>query len=415
LNLLVQLNPTQAFDEVIGKSEYVSEKEIEGLRKTISRVSRDLLLKGLENQWENIRRLAVSELARRGELTKHLASGLGKDSSAEIRQIAFEQLAGQGEYIDFEEAQRALSMEGSTSEGAESHAFTLLFGSQREAKFDVDLVFLAFFNSQSIEKVLEAVDWYSVKGPIAYKCLAINHYEVIASQIRSDLDEGFRKLKDQSGERLRKHFGENSEKLIKSFEGVDDFIRSQFIEAGLLGLAQHGQPSDVGFARQHLLAKYSSVKSAALNLIVRFGDADDVPALIKIARESWGGEKQIAAAAALRLAARPFDFACELTTSGNNELAQMGLTWLFAQNSEEVKVFFKGLLEGDEAENRARAVLFFSRRMTPEEMEQFLGKYHNRGAYYYNVVDWLDRLLYSPPLLRAMFIRKLEESSMGSD
>jgi hypothetical protein len=38
-----------------------------------------------------------------------------------------------------------------------------------------------------------------------------------------------------------------------------------------------------------------------------------------------------------------------------------------------------------------------------------LESYLEKETYYYNVLTWLDRLLYSPSPLREMFVRELEK------
>jgi hypothetical protein len=49
--------------------------------------------------------------------------------------------------------------------------------------------------------------------------------------------------------------------------------------------------------------------------------------------------------------------------------------------------------------------------MTAKEVEQFLKEYLGRETYYYNIVTWLDRLLYSPMPLRDMFTQELKQKA----
>jgi hypothetical protein len=44
-------------------------------------------------------------------------------------------------------------------------------------------------------------------------------------------------------------------------------------------------------------------------------------------------------------------------------------------------------------------------------LELLLAAHLNKETYYYNVVTWLDRLLYSPALLREFFVQDLERQA----
>jgi hypothetical protein len=76
-----------------------------------------------------------------------------------------------------------------------------------------------------------------------------------------------------------------------------------------------------------------------------------------------------------------------------------------------VKKSFEELLNDESDINRVRAIRYFSRRWNAAELEEFLREYIARGTYYYNVVTWLDRLLYSPSPLRDMYVKSLEQST----
>ena len=43
------------------------------------------------------------------------------------------------------------------------------------------------------------------------------------------------------------------------------------------------------------------------------------------------------------------------------------------------------------------------------ELRALLEQCVRRESYYYNIVAWLDRLLYAPSLLREMYLRELQE------
>ena len=81
------------------------------------------------------------------------------------------------------------------------------------------------------------------------------------------------------------------------------------------------------------------------------------------------------------------------------------------QGSPEVDKFFEALMGSESDIGRLRALYYFSRNRTWRDLEGMLEAQLNRETYYYNVVTWLDRLLYSPAPLREFFTRDLEKQA----
>jgi SOS response regulatory protein OraA/RecX len=64
---------------------------------------------------------------------------------------------------------------------------------------------------------------------------------------------------------------------------------------------------------------------------------------------------------------------------------------------------------------RVRAVFYLQQHAkSKEELEKVLRDYQERESYYYNVVTWLDRLLYAPDLLREDFRRRLRKEALSA-
>jgi hypothetical protein len=109
LSVLLRLRPEDAFGEIIQSEQYVSDERTRQLGGVIKQVSDAALLKGVENQWEQIRKLCVTELARRRHVPKDLALKLTEDPSVDIREAAFIDLARQGVALDFDAVKKALT------------------------------------------------------------------------------------------------------------------------------------------------------------------------------------------------------------------------------------------------------------------------------------------------------------------
>jgi HEAT repeat protein len=407
-SVLVRLRPGDAFSQMVETGAYASETKLGQLERSASAISDAELLEGAANQWAHVRKFAAKELARRGRVPKDLADKLTTDPSVAIREIAFAELARQGNPIDFEKVKKALA-----KENPPKNSFAALLGGRTEEAGDADSVIVTYYRHQSAERAAAAVEWFDADGALAYKSLATDHFDAIKGELRTDLDNGFERVRKQSIDWVEAKFGtEYAKKLVEHFKDLDNFIRSQFVEAALTGLAINGEASDIRFGRQYLATDSASdTKIAAVRIVCRFGTAEDVPALLSVAKDGWGEARDEAGACALRLSPNPFEAARELIQSTSPKLVQAGYAWLYDQNSREAADFFETLLDSGSEKERLRAIYYFSKRRTSEELESVLEATLRKEKYYYNVVTWLDRLLYSPEPLADFFLRKLAEEA----
>jgi HEAT repeat protein len=412
--ILTRLDPRTAFSEVIARGEYISDDKRRALRARISEVDDQTLLKATESSWDHVRQMSLEELVRRGSLPVSLANKFTTDPSLAVRAIAFRSLAAQGALPDFETVRRALKGDDEESQpkGGRLLGLYLLGERQAEPSPDLDSILVTSYCTKSTEDLLAAVDWFSVNGHLAYRALALDRFDSFSSHLRSDMADGFKRIKEESSQRREKKIGlEQWTTISASFEKYDEFIRSQFARAALLGLAKNGQPSDAELVRPYLAQTDSSLRDIAVSVISRVGDSKDAGALLKIAKESYGGVKQEAAAGALKLSSSPLEVARELMLSNSPEVVRVAFDWMFTQDSRDVREIFDELRDDASDTNRVRALYYLSKRLQRAELEELLNGYLRKGSYYYNVVTWLDRLLYAPPPLRDMFVRDLEQKA----
>jgi HEAT repeat protein len=407
LSVLLRSKPAQALSELVEKEEYVSDKTLLQLRSIISAADESLLIEGITNQHEAMRELCARELVRRRRLTTVIAQKLTEDPSTKIRQIAFHELARQGQKFDYNTVHQSLQ-----PEAARKGFLSSLLGAETAPNPDpFDSVALTFYQNQTADKVLEAVNWYTVDGPIAYKALAMDRFEVVSKDLRKELENGFADLRQDAIERMEREFGPASKPNISELQEYDDSIRLNFVAAALEGLVAHGNKSDIRFGRQYLTSERDEVKRAALRIVCEFGDSEDVPTLLQISKDAWGDLRYEAGVCALRFATNPFDIASELIKSRSAKLTHAGFDWLYKQDTPEVNAFFEHWLDDENYENRVRAVYYFFNKLKPEALANLLEAQFHKQTYYYNVVTWLDRLLYAAPILKESFARELKQAA----
>lgn len=413
LAILFRFDPGKAFSELVTSDINASAELLDAFRSSAGTLDIKDLIRGADSAAAEVKKFSVAELARRGELSLQLAERLRTDSSLDIRQLAAEVIVnkgGTGELQKFRE-------EAEAAPAAPRLTAILLGGSSALAgsrSVNADALALNYFKTLDREKLLSLVDWASADGKIAYRVLVSEHFESMSDVVRGDLRTGFDRIREKWIDDVKAEDGEDlAKRLSERFEekGLNVFVRSKFTEAGLSGLALHCDSGDVEFGRKHLRDRSSTVQLAAAKILAKFGNSADVPELLAVSKEARGELKEVTLAAAIRLSEDPAGFAFELADSGDREQKREALRWLVSQDSDKVREYFRGLLGDDSESVRELAVWYLASRLTRDEMEELLREYSGRESYYYNVVAWLDRLLYAPRQLREMFVESLGRES----
>jgi hypothetical protein len=386
-SIIVRTDPNRALSEILDTQKVTSPEIIAEIEKQSNEIDEDLLSIALQHQDSKIRVFALRTLVQRNRLSKEELFNLLKDKSVEVKKLCYKTLIEQGVEIDIEEAKKTL-------EGA------LHF---------TDALLLSFYRLFTPERLWKEIDWLSVDSPIAYQALAMDHFPIIAERIRSDLDTNFESLKQESIAKLQAQYGNGAvDKIISNLHKYDNFTRNRFIAAALAGLALHGESQDIHWGRLYLSNPNSDIQFEAVRIVERFGNDSDVAALIDIAKKSYGELETLAANAALKLAPGISGAAKELLQTDDSELVGLVIKSFWAEEKAEVFSVLEPLLGSKNTGIRSRVLVYFVKMCSNEEHEQLLLKYIQRSSYFYDVVCWLDRILYAPPLLKDAFVHQME-------
>lgn len=411
--ILSRLSPEAAFAEAISKDEFVSSERLRLLEASAPSAGEQILLQGVESSWEQMRKLCARELARRHRLPTEVAHKLVQDPSLTIRAIALASLAEEGKLPGPRLVRDALKDPDADSRAVYGGLADAMGGKGKEATPDADSIIVAFYSEQSTDATLAAVDWFSSDGPLAYKALALNHFGLVEPNIIHDLAVGFSRIKEESLGRIVAASGPEAARLWESrFEELNEFITSQFTEAALLGVAKNGLPGAAEIAKPYLSQDIFGLRSAAVKVVSKFGDSGYADELLRIAKETYGEKQEEAASGALKLSSNSAKIATELLRSDSADLVKVGFSWMLCQDSDDFSDAFRDFLHDDGAEFRLRSLFWLSKRLERDDLEAVLLVYVESGTYYYDVVTWLDRLLYAPGPLREAFVRRLEQGAV---
>jgi len=178
----------------------------------------------------------------------------------------------------------------------------------------------------------------------------------------------------------------------------------------LAGLAAHGDSFDLKFGRKYLSHDSYDVRLEATEIVERFGDQSDSQTLVQIAKSTEGILQEAAARAAMRLDPGPGNSASALLRTADKILISIVLqSFMSEDDTNEKNDFLEPFLTDEKEELRLSALAYLVKRYSEGDLENLLGRYTSQKPYYYDVVCWLDRILYAPSRLKEMYQRKLGE------
>lgn len=409
IRILLRIDATRAFTELVSSGIDMPEDLVGTFRDSAEGLKGEDLVKGTDSSADELKKFCVLELLRRGELSVALADRLRQDDSVEVRRAALGVLV-KARGIDELERQRQEANSEVKSASLVNLSALLGGGSPKRASIeDVDEVTRSYFRTLDLDELTSSVVWFGRNGVIAYEVVATDHFGDGVT-VREDLKTGFQRLMRSYLDELRSRHGDQFvTKFLEELKErkLDDFILSQFTAAALSGLALHSEPRDLELARRHLHDDDQVARLACVRIVARHGDSSDVKSLLALSRTAWGELKELALGTAIQLSAEPQKLAMQLACSKDQVRRDEALRWLTVQDSEEVKGYFKGLLNDESEILREVAIAYLASRLSGNELEVLLQEYGQSSSYYYNVVTWLDRLLYAPADLRGLFRRQL--------
>jgi len=438
LLVLARTSPDQVLTEEIPTFLIEKMRVLSELKANADKIHKEALLKAIHEHKDNyVRLLVLDALRRKGEITSEHASSLLENASGKVAEVLYRRLIEQGEKFSSDDIY--LKVGDETYNREHSRSFFL-----RESNYaDSNAVLVEMYGGYTEKELWELVDWESEYGAVAYKALALHHFTEAGSRIRNDLNEDFKSYKGRYLEKAIPRWVERSKNSVSSFRSSRssglfglafqqdkkeeqtpeesanqeaERVKSKYIAAALAGIAQHGEAHDVQFGRHYLSRDDYSVRVEAVEVIKKFGDEDDIQALIDLAKTKEGVLQESAARVALDLSSDFKETARSLLSGANEDLARVVVSYLTNEQDEAATAkFLEPLLLEKNDVVRRKVMAFFIKKFKEGELESLLGRYTDQQTYYYDVVCWLDKVLYAPAKLKETFVRQLEEELTTDD
>lgn len=379
IEIMYLTNPNAGFSLLIDSGAKIPpliKKTIEDMSLTVDDI---LLFEALKKAEASVRRFSAQYLRKAKLLAKDKCHELLIDTDARVRKEGLLELIELDEKVDMDFVRKLFP------ESKETQQALVAFLEVKADDFGPLLL-----KKRDPDELLSELDFYNVNDKEAYRILALDYFDIIEFRIRDDLDQEFETLKTESEARLVGHI------LTQYKPDLIDFMRHRFISAALDGLARNGKQEDVKYARKYLgNTQYNIADKGAIGLLSRFGDSSDVENLIKVALKNYGQTKHFALETAYKLSENKDDLLERLINDDDNATADIAVKILSnhesARKIEITQTLFKSKID----KRRIEGFAIVSRYYDTSDLEKLLYEYISQQSYYYNIVTWLDRCLYS--------------------
>ena len=400
--LLYEKDPNEAFSYLIKYGSKVPSLIKRQLEEGNITFDSQLLFQALNEGDTEIRIFSAKYLRKANLLTKDKCEDLFKDPDANVRKeglLAFIELGNEVE-MDFVEKLFPKPKKQTTLLGGGLSSYGRI-------KSDDFIPYL--YKRRSPEDLLLKIDFFSLNGDVAYKILALDYFTHISNRIRNDLDDEFESLIYESKSRLKDIYGESSSIISDKFDrNLVNYMKSLYLSAALEGLAKNGQEDDVKYARKYLTNKFlNNLYDGSIKLLAKYGNSSDVNKLIRGALKSYGSTQKLAIETAYKLSDKKGDLLKKLIEDKDTSISKAAVKILANSRIPNKIDFTKRLINFETDTIRLDGLAILYKQLNLKQLEQFLDEYISQESYYYDVVTWLDRCLYSKGLYRKFYHAKL--------
>lgn len=398
LEILYRKDPNEALRRALEINSKVPDSLKKSLENRAIIFPEEMVLKAFEEGNLSLRRSAFNYLSKSGKLDKSACFKMLNDSDSIIRKEVLIKLIEFGEDVNLEFCGKLFPEQKQTSLLGLS-----IYGSVAAEDF-LPYIYGNFSN----ELLLEQVDFFKSNRDTAYRILSTKRFNIIEDRIRKDLDEEFESLKQESIAKLRNLYGDKSNLILESWSpSLIDFIKENLIGAALEGLAVNGQQDDIKYARRYLGRKNPNLQEPALRIIEKFGDESDVESLLIFGKEAFGEMKIRFIKQAYHLSTNKEKIIESLLDEEDLEIAREAALYLAKFETVASIMEGKAILSHKDEKIRLIGLAILIKHLSEEELFTVLDNYINGDTYYYNIVSWLDKILYTVSPIRERFKNKL--------
>ena len=357
--------------------------------------------------------------ALRGELADGELRELAQDDNLDVAAVALMGLIERGEDVsdqfinDRLLPQHTQSLSSNVGTGG---LLAVLSGPMGPSIYSRREVLRALYSRWSEEELEDGV-WWSSDGALRYQVLIEEHHDAHGDRLREDIREEFDGINGRVQQAVLT--GNNNDR-------DDSFTKGSFYRAAFQALIPHATPDDVEIAREFLQDPHEStftreIVEDAFQIIAQHGGPAEIDVLWEYVRSEDTGLQKQAAALILDLDPDRFqEHALELLNPEDWTIQKIVYRCALENEQELPTVEVRKYLYSSESKVRRGALPYLVRKIDQDALEELLNSYPKSDDidfdfYYYDVIGWLDRLLYAPAPIREHYREELMESLEESD
>lgn len=388
--LLITLDPARAVAVLLSGSSHLSRTEVCRYEKAMRSASDTLLQAALADRRASVRMFSLRELARRGVLTKADISERLADTATDVRREAARALISDPA-IEYREARNAVKQVNP------------------ERPWEEDALIRQATAKLSSDTLAERIYFFCEDDDEAYAVLGERGDERVIRRLRSDLRDEFQALDAESTARLLAQHGEEVARYIaEGSADTKDFMVSKRVGAALSVLVEISEPEDVVLARKYLSSRSEAARLASIRILGQWGSDEEAAALLPLAREAYGDVKEAATAALTSIDSTLEGAAAPLLTSNDPVHIRHALSQLTRTDRGRAIEASRSLLYSESEGVRRLAFAALVELCDRNALTALVSEYQRASRYFYDVVVWLDTVLYAPTPLSEGFRSRMQ-------
>jgi hypothetical protein len=310
-----------------------------------------------------------------------------------------------------------------TGSSTSSGAAYLKLSSRESLKFSADLR-RARDQTLATTELESSLDWLDISSATAYQVLTEDRWEDFKDTVRHDLADRFASFAAESRAQFTARMGSEVVEALQARsprlttvtdtglrEDVDSKLVTQlkefleggewndrvFARAALAGLALNGETQDAGLVRPWLDSEHRELKETAALALARVGTTADVAGLLELCRAE---PSDVYARSALQLSPGASGAAVALVDSHDGRVALRAARHFYSHSNDLSEHTVVLLLHHPNGDVRRIGVACAIKTNDDDALQELLERYTAGERYFYNVVVWLDRVLFGPGYLR---------------
>lgn len=389
----IKKKPTIEIEKILNSQTHIDDETTKLIIQYIDKIDLSVLQEYVKTSNTKLREAFLKKIFKERLLSKQDANYFLKDNNSNIRRIALEFLI----------------------ESGQSYSPNEINDICKSILNENDFIIQKSFSKKSFPDLIESIWYLSNNGSIAYKELSETYYNDFKDTIFQNLEDNFKTWFEKSKSSLHNIY---SKEIVNSlFDSIDEstkqFVINRYINISLEALNNSNSRYAIKYARKYLLeSSDQSIISTSLKLLFNHGKRSDAKLILEnFNKFDEKNVREYAIKVALRLAPGIRGIVNTVMTYKNGECLQIGLDYLYTIKPKSRIKNFKDYLYNEDDSIRLKSLFILTSMLSTKQLEKLLNTYPNNGKkYYYDVVTWLDRILYSGEFLSKLYVKEFEKN-----